>query len=71
MKPYNMNIMRDIFNKAVKLHDGDEAQARAWMGTGHPEFNGYSPLSYCKPYSGAEKVEAFLDKKLQEKFGVR
>ncbi len=62
--------MSDIFNKAVKWHDGDVAKARSWMATPHPEFNGYAPVSYCKPYSGAQEVEAFLDKKLQEKFGM-
>lgn len=70
MKPYNGNIMSDIFNKAVRLHDGNRGDANVWMATPNPEFNGFPPVSYSKSYSNAEKVSAFLDKRLQEKFGL-
>ena len=64
---YNPNIMRDIFNKATALYDGDRDAANNWMVTDNDDFGGYSPLSYCKPYDGAVKVESYLDQKLRQK----
>lgn len=64
---FNPNIMRDIFNKATALHDGDVDKAHQWMASPNDDFHGHSPLGTCKPYEGAVKVERYLDQKLQNK----
>jgi len=63
----NLNIMSDIFDKATELHDGDQEKARDWLNTPHHDFNGISPLSICKPYEGAERVEKHLDMEISAK----
>lgn len=64
---YNPKIMTDIFNKAVALHDGDEQAARDWMAKDNDDFGGHSPLSTCKPYEGAVRVNTYLTEKLKQK----
>lgn len=63
----NLNIMSDIFDKATELHDGNQEKARDWLNTPHHDFNGISPLSICKPYEGAERVERYLDMEISAK----
>jgi uncharacterized protein (DUF2384 family) len=67
MDKYNPNIMRDIFNAAVAVHDGDEHKARRWLNTANEEFGDYTPLQTCKPYEGAQKVLTHLEQKLSQK----
>ncbi|TVQ85437.1 MAG: DUF2384 domain-containing protein [Micavibrio sp.] len=64
---YNPNIMRDIFEKAAALHDGDKDKASEWMTGPNADFHGHAPLSICKPYEGAVKVDQYLTKKLAQK----
>ncbi len=68
---YNINIVSDIFNKASELFDGNEKKVSKWMNTSNTNFGGSSPLSACKPYDGAVKVEEYLDRKLQEKKNIQ
>jgi len=64
---YNPNIMRDIFEKAAALHGGDKDKAGEWMTGPNADFHGHAPLSICKPYEGAVKVDQYLTKKLAQK----
>ena len=64
---YNSNIMRDIFDKAAALHNGDKDKASEWMTTPNADFHGHAPLNICKPYEGAVKVDQYLTHKLAQK----
>jgi len=62
-KDFDIHIMSRIFNKAVRMHNGDKLQAREWLATQSKDFP-YSPFSHCKSLEGARKVESFINKKL-------
>tara|TARA_R110002124_G_scaffold92746_9_gene235497 strand:+ start:438 stop:647 length:210 start_codon:yes stop_codon:yes gene_type:complete len=64
---FNPHIMRDIFDKAAALHNGDHDKASEWMTSPNADFNGYAPLNICKPYEGAVKVDQYLTHKLAQK----
>jgi len=49
-----------VFEKAVRLFDGDTASAVQWLTTGKKALGGETPLRYAKTEPGAREVENLI-----------
>jgi putative toxin-antitoxin system antitoxin component (TIGR02293 family) len=49
-----------LFERAVRLFDGDTASATSWLQTGCQAFSGQAPLEVAQTELGAAEVEQLL-----------
>jgi putative toxin-antitoxin system antitoxin component (TIGR02293 family) len=60
MESNRLDRIEELFERAVKLFDGNRASATQWMRAANPALSGNSPLVTARTEVGALEVDTLL-----------